>query len=236
MGAGPPTVDPDTIDLDTFLNTSTSQASTPGQASSHSRVAMPDADRMAVVGIFVDDSGSMKGFEGAVIEGLNLSVEAFRGAKGSDFYLDVRGFMKEYFKGLLKDITTGTFKREVYYPDYESTPLISYGIDQLQKLREKARQYMELGIPTTVSQLLITDGFPNTESHVAEEYPDFIEQQDYIVGMGVSHNYSEDRAAAFRELFERMGIKVMVTPQSDPAEVRHGINQFSQSVASIASC
>lgn len=228
-----------TIDLDAFLmrNVKPTANQAGGQSSARPRklgIAMPETDRVVAVGIVVDDSGSMEGYRQAVIEGLNLSVEAFRGAKGSDFFLDIRGFKGQYFKGLLKDILPDTFNG--YVPNYGHTPLISVSINQLNDLREQAKQYRDLGIPATISQLLITDAEPNGESYGTRDYLGAIESTDYLVGMGISDSrHSEAHENTFRELFESMGISTIVTPRSNAADIRHAINQFSQSVASIAS-
>jgi hypothetical protein len=216
------------VDLDDFLELEPD----PSQQNTSKVVNMPSADRMAIVGIFVDDSGSMSGLSRSVIDGLNTSVEAFKGAKGSDFLLDVYGFCGRYYDGMLKDIPDDAFRR--YSPDYNSTPLISHSVEQLNRIREKAKQYRNMGIPTTVALLIITDGLPNYESMEPKEFGGHVEPGDYIVGMGVAHPGSDTGVMEFRDLFKEMGIEDVVTPNSDPADIRHAINQFSMSVASIA--
>ena len=193
---------------------------------------MPDADRMAVVGVFVDDSGSMDHLRQSVIDGLKLSVDAFRGARGSDFFLEVRGFNGSYFSGMLRDVKDDSFDR--YNPNFGSTPLISHAISSLKELRTKAEQYRGMGIPTTVALLIITDGLPNSEYEVPGDFSTNIAAGDYIVGMGVAERQDEEAVAVYKKLFREMGIMKSVTPSSAPAEVRHAINQFSQSVASIS--
>jgi len=191
---------------------------------------MPAADRLVVLGIFLDDSGSMSGLERAVQQGLALSVASFRGAKGSDWYLDVRGFRTIYFQGMLKDVTDDTF--DGYEPDYGSTPLISHGFRQLDGLHKTAGSYREIGIPTTVGQLLMTDAEPNGEDYKAEDFVEHIRCGDYITGMGI---VGESRySSSFQTLFTRMGIERILTPRSQEAEVRHSFDEFSQSVSAIA--
>ncbi|MDO8668846.1 MAG: hypothetical protein Q7K65_00950 [Candidatus Buchananbacteria bacterium] len=223
-----PEPDQDEIDLDQFLNVQAMQS----PRRSPARLIMPEADRMAIVGIFVDDSGSMDHLRRAVIDGLNLAVEAFKGAKGSDFFLDVRGFKGSYFSSMLRDVIDDQF--DSYQPNWGSTPLFDYSIDHLRDLRAKAKQYRDLGIPTTVALLITTDGFPNSGDKRASDFQRLIENGDYIVGMGVAPIGNDESMREYRQVFSDMGITKVVTPHSDPAEVRHAINQFSQSVASIA--
>ena len=220
-----------TVDLDQFLNLQGDQAAQSGGSSA--RVEMPEADRVVMVGIFADDSGSMENLRQAVIDGLKMSVEAFKGAKGSDFYLDVRGFCGTYFSGMLKDVKDDSFDR--YDPGFGSTPLVSHAISHIKGLTGKAKQYRSMGIPTTIALLIMTDGQPNEDSCDPSDFKSCIESANYIVGMGFAESNNEGAVRKYRSLFKEMGIEKTVTPKSAPAEVRHAINQFSQSVASIAS-
>jgi hypothetical protein len=217
------------VDLDQFLNLQPDPD--PNAAEPGSRGILPEMDRVTVVGIFVDDSGSMDGLGHAVLDGLALAVSAFKGAKGSDFYLDVRGFRGELFSGPLKNVQGDSFKD--YAPEYNCTPLVTHTKDHLRKLHEQAKQYQMVGIPTTVALLIITDGLPNEESCSARDFAEVVGPGDYVVGMGITKR-GESGVASYKELFREMKITKTVTPTADAAEVRHAINQFSQSVASIA--
>ncbi|MDP3771201.1 MAG: hypothetical protein Q8R16_02800 [bacterium] len=216
-----------TVDLDQYLHTGAGQPAQPEPA--HATLVMPEAHRICLVGVLADDSGSMCGLEQAVIEGLNLSVEAFRGAKGSDFFLDVRGFHGTLFRGALKDVQDGSFNT---YGTGGNTPLVSHAISLLKELHAKAEQYRNLGIPATVALLLVTDGLPEGDEAAPDEFPKHVQAGDYVVGMGIAGH--EAHVATFKALFQAMGIAKVVTPRAAAAEVRHAINQFSQSVASIA--
>jgi hypothetical protein len=228
-GNGSTQADP-TVDLDQFLNTG---AGDPAQAAQGSRaVTLPEADRIVIVGILADDSGSIRnsGLERAVIDGLKLSVDAFRGAKGSDFALDVRGFKRSLFCGMLKDAGEHAF--DGYAADFDHTPLVAHAGSFLRELHAKAEQYRNMGIPVTVALLLVTDGLPYCDSEDPEAFTALIAAGDYVVGMGIGDD--EHAVAKFSALFKAMGIAKVMTPKAAPAEVRHAINQFSQSVASIA--
>lgn len=228
-GNGTPPNEP-VVDLDQFLNTGAGDPAQPAPGTS--AVTMPEADRIAIVGILADDSGSIRdaGLEQAVVDGLTLSVEAFRGAKGSDFALDVRGFKGQLFRGMLKDVCEDSFRG--YEADYGETPLVSHASSFLRELHTKAEQYRAMGIPATVALLIVTDGQPNGEEAQPEDFKKHIVAGDYIVGMGIGNG--ERSVATFSALFKTMGVAKVVTPKAAAAEVRHAINQFSQSVASIA--
>ena len=215
------------VDLDQFLNLQPD--ADPNASKSGSLGMLPEMDRVTVVGIFVDDSGSMDGLQQAVRDGLALAVSAFKGAKGSDFYLDVRGFRGELFSGALKNVKDDSFKD--YDPNFNCTPLVAHTSDHLRKLHERAKQYQVAGIPTTVALLVITDGMPNNDCD-AEDFAEVVGPGDYVVGMGITKS-GERGVAEYKKLFHEMGIAKTVTPKADAAEVRHAINQFSQSVASI---
>jgi len=220
-----------TVDLDNFLQLNAGQADP--SACQCQNLVLPQTDKIVIVGIFLDDSGSMEGLEQAVRDGLHLAIAGFSGARGSDFYLDIRGFKAVYFQGMLKDVEESAF--DGYYGSYRSTPLVAYSIGHLQELKALARRYRDLGIPTTVAQLIMTDGQPEWDSESPDSFRQQIESGDYIVGMGIVKDRNENEICQYRELFREMGITKTVTPRSQPAEVRHAINQFSQSVASLSS-
>ncbi|MBI3633159.1 MAG: hypothetical protein HY226_02610 [Candidatus Vogelbacteria bacterium] len=220
------------VDLDNYLKFKLDPKSE-GTTADISGLVMPKADRLVVVGFGIDDSGSLQGLESAVKKGLEAAVEAFKGAKGSDFYLVLRGFGKVYFKGFIDKLTPQII--DSYSAYYGSTPLITLSIKLMKEVREIANSYRNAGIPTTVAALIITDGAPNMESYVPSNFAEYIQATDYIVGMGIRYADGEDGKDLYKDLFTKMGIKTpAMTPSSDPAVIRHAINQFSQSVASIA--
>lgn len=220
----PPPTQSEEISLDEFLDLN--HKSVAENIKNH---PVPEADRVVVVGIMIDDSGSMVDLRHALIDGINLSIEAFRGAKGSDFYLDVRGFKKTYFKNFLRDLTDGSFGD--YKPDYESTPLVATAISHFKSLRESEKKFQTMGIATTLAMLIITDGFPQDDPDEPVDFANIIRYDDYIVGIGCAEK-GED-IPKYKAIFKEMGIKNIFTPTSTSAEIRHAINQFSQSVATL---
>lgn len=221
------------VDLDEFLNIQTWEPT--GQIPEPSDTAvMPESDRMAVVGMLIDNSGSMDGLEQSVLDGLNLGIESLKGAKGSDFYLDIRSFTDTIFKGPITQFNLSRFK---YIPNLNHTPLVGTSTKILKDLHKKAEQYRNLGIPTTVALLIVTDGQPTGEDREESTFNEFrkeIKAGDYIVGMGITRNNNESAVTMYRDTFSGMRTTKTVTPMSNPTEIRRAMNQFSQSVASIA--
>lgn len=193
------------------------------------RSTMPDSDKVTVVGIFVDDSGSImdSGLTSDIVSGVNLCIEALRGAKGADFYLDITGFIRNYYSGMLRDYDGGFEKH--YNPTYGATPLVTYAVNQYTDLRVRAEQYAAQGIPSTVSYLVLTDGHPNGDI-APESFKAKLRNGDFVVGIGVRREQND--IAAYREVFTNMGIKKILTPKATGSEIRHAVNEFSRSVVS----
>lgn len=215
------------IDLDTWLQGGAGEpTSVPSRGQ---QMAMPDSDRVVVVGILADDSGSIanQGLATAMVEGLNLGMEAFKGSRGSDYFLHVVGFGNTiYYTGPLKNLPSNAFERYRAYYDY--TPLVGTAIRLINDLRDVAGRYTQMGISTTVAMLIITDGIPEHDSNDPGDFKRHFTSNDYVVGMGVTGQMDK---AVYHKLFASMGITAIFTPKSDPADVRHAIHEFSRSAA-----
>lgn len=224
-------LDIDDVTLDSLLNVSSVKTD---QASLGQMVNIPSSNRVVVVSMLIDDSGSMRGMEDAVMEGLNKSIESFKGAKGSDFYVEVYGFKGTLFAGMIADVDGSSF--EDYYPNYGETPLVTKAIAGLERARKKTESYRAMGISTTLAMLLLTDGRPNYDEYTPEDFKKCIAFGDYIVGMGIAPDNDDSLIMQFKDLFAKMGIekKNIFTPSVNEAAVRHAIDQFSQSVSAIA--
>lgn len=212
------------IDLDAFMGAAPEEENQPANQIFTSN--MPDSDRITIIGVFADDSGSIldAGLEKDVVSGVNLCVNALKGAKGADFYLDIRGFGTTFYSSLLKNYSD--FGRG-YDPRYDSSPLVRQTMRQYEFLRAKAEEYTRQGIPASVAYMIITDGLPNRDvdkSHFKEK----VVAGDFIVGIGVQSAGADK--VAYKELFSGMGIKKIMTPRASGSEIRRAVNEFSQSV------
>lgn len=223
-----------TTDLDAFLKQSNNHR-LPASTGSVAPDDLPQTDKVVVVGIMVDDSGSIRnaGLGQAVLDGLKLGVQSLRGARSSDYYLIVRGFQGVIFEGMLRTVQADSF--ETYDPSFGSTPLVQTSIGLLSALRGKAEEYRAMGVPTSIAMLILTDGMPVDDYVSPREFGEHIRPSDYIVGMGIARDGDSDAEGKYQELFQNMGVKRVMTPKDDPADIRHAMNEFSQSVASVVS-
>jgi len=230
----------DDIDFDDFLKKEQVKKASSSQQQSQATVEliMPNSDRVTVVGILVDDSSSIgeRYLTNSIIEGVQLGMEAFRGARGSDFFLHIQGFKRVYFSGLLADMDMENFKQE-YYPNLTYTPLVTTALLLLDAIRKIAEGYRSKGIPATEALLMITDAGTWQENHVPEEFAEKLKGSScYVEAIGVALPKHPQDEVFYKGIFMRMGLveENIKTPSSNPAEVRHAINEFSRSVSSIA--
>ncbi|MEK7628623.1 MAG: hypothetical protein AAB421_04390 [Patescibacteria group bacterium] len=235
------------VDLDKFLKAPGSGAGAPppvdyqrvGQRAGSSTtpvgggLVQPNRDRLVIVGILADNSGSIagRGLEGAIREGLALSINAFRGAKGADFYIKGVGFKGDvYFDGMIRDIPENAV--DSYAAGRANTPIVHDSIVLLTDLHAKAQVQRDKGIQTTVAMIILTDDEPAGDSGSPPEFAAIISEGDYITGIGAAED--ESAVGRYTSLFGAMGISKILTPKADPREVRRALNQVSQSVATIA--
>lgn len=219
------------VDLDQWLGSR--QLPAPSKTTTPSRLALPNTDRMVIVGAVIDDSRSIANanLTHTVIDGMKLVVQSLQGARGADYYLDFTGFDRQIFDGMLSSARADSF--DGYDPSFGSTPLVATAVRHLVRQRERAGGYREIGIPVTISLLLLTDGLPVDDPTPPQQFGEMVNAADYIVGMGIAPKGDKRAEAVYRGLFQQMGITRVYTPSSDPADVRHAMNEFSQSVASI---
>lgn len=187
----------------------------------------PVGDKVTVTGIFVDDSGSIHnaGLEQAMIDGVNHCLDALKGAKGADFYLDIRGFTGSYYRGMLKDMSAPFGGN--YSAEFDFTPIVEYSARHYAEMRMKVDEYTSRGIPSSVAYAIFTDGLPKNDAHPSN-FADLVRSDDFIVGIGICSG-SVDKVS-YRELFRQMGIKKSMTPRATASELRHAMNEFSRSV------
>lgn len=214
-----------TMDLDSFLGNAKS-------SSSSNLPNMPESDKITVVGILVDDSGSMVDSAADVISGVNQVLDALRAAKSADFYVNIHGFTGTYYTGMLRDLKE-TFGSK-YYAAHGESPLIDTAIKNYKLMQEITDTYSSQGIPSTVAYLVMTDALPNGDMNYPTTFKDLIAQNpaNLVVGMGITR--SPSGAIEYQNLFSLMGITKMMTPSASGSEIRNAMNEFSRSVVSAA--
>jgi hypothetical protein len=221
-------------DLDKFL---TGGGAPTVNASSGATIgAIPDSDRVLILGLATDDSGSIdqSGLSSGVKEGVELCFKACSGIKGSDAHILWKGFNRTYFNGLVR--SHNLEDKSLFHsfnPDHHETPLLSQlCIPMMKEIHDLAQKYSAQGIATTVALLIMTDGRASPgETNLSSEFVSLILPTDYIVGMGVSNSESEIKY--FTDFFKSVSIKRTVSPKASATELRRAMNAFSQSVANL---
>jgi len=194
--------------------------------------------RAVLLTLLLDDSGSIafRGNEQAVRDGHNEIVKALRASKQSDdilaqcSYLN-RGILYPYqFIAQVPALDSRNFKAS------GATPLYDCSIVTLGSVLAKSREFTSSGVPINTVTLIVTDGHDEGSRHRARDvYPivqDMLAQESHIVaGMGI-----DDGDTDFQAVFHSMGIpdNWILTPQSDPHDIRRAFQLFSQSALSVA--
>jgi len=117
------------------------------------------------------------------------------------------------------------------------TPLYDRSIVTLGSVLAKSREFTSSGVPINTVTLIVTDGHDEGSQHRARDvYPivqDMLAQESHIVaGMGI-----DDGDTDFQAVFSSMGIpdNWILTPQSDPHDIRKAFQLFSRSAISASS-
>ncbi|HET6314226.1 MAG TPA: hypothetical protein VFH60_10340 [Chloroflexia bacterium] len=196
------------------------------------------ATRAILLTLLLDDSGSIAagGNEQAVRDGYNEVVKALRESRQADdilaqcSYLN-RGILYPYeFIGHVPLLDVRNFSA------YGITPLYDRAIVTLGAVLAKSREFTASGVPTNTVTLIVTDGHDEGSVHRARDvYPivqDMLAQESHIVaGMGI-----DDGDTDFRAVFRSMGVpdNWILTPRSDPKEIRQAFQLFSRSAISAS--
>ena len=194
--------------------------------------------RAVLLTLLLDDSGSIafRGNEQAVREGHNEIVKALGASKQSDdilaqcSYLN-KGVLYPYqFIAQVPTLDARNFKA------CGATPLYDRSIVTLGSVLAKSREFTSSGVPVNTVTLIVTDGHDEGSLHRARDvYPivqDMLAQESHIVaGMGIN-----DGDTDFYEVFRSMGIpdNWILTPQSDPHDIRKAFQLFSRSAVSAS--
>lgn len=189
-----------------------------------------------IVAVLVDDSGSIRfaGNTEAVREGHNGIIDALKGSKQLDQILMYTQYLSS---GVVlnafvllenaKRLDTHNFNPQGGTPLYDNT------IALLQMVLAKTHEYQSNGIPVRTVTLIATDG--NDEGSVRSSARDvakivtdmLMSEQHIIAAMGIN-----DGRTDYHQVFSEMGIRPewILTPSSDPSEIRKAFAVFSQSV------
>ena len=225
---------------DGTLSTSSLQALTAvdlgAQIQSGLGVAVDDvhASEVVLLTIMPDDSGSIRfgGNAQAVRDGHNLVLDALGACKQRDGILAHTRYLNGSVLFPYRPLDQAVRMSAANYDPNEGTPLYDQAVVLLGSVLAKTREFEDAGVVARSVTLLITDGSDQhsrraTARDVAALAADLARMESHIVAaMGIA-----DGVTDFRRIFREMGIedRWILTPGSDPSEIRRAFQVFSQS-------
>ncbi len=206
------------------------------QAALGTPVGEVEATEVVIVAMLVDDSGSIRfaGNAQAVRDGHNLVIEALTGSKQKDRILIHTRYLNGNYILFPYCLLDGAVKMDQSnYNPMGGTPLYDESVVILGTVIAKVREFADNGVPVRAITLIVTDGHDEgsrkaSPGDVKTLVDDMLSTERHIIAaMGVDDGGVMD----FREVFKEMGIpdEWILTPGSDPKEIRQAFNTFSQS-------
>ncbi|MFH1098784.1 MAG: hypothetical protein V1723_02610 [Candidatus Uhrbacteria bacterium] len=191
------------------------------------------ASEVFLVGILVDDSGSIRFASNAqaVRDGHNGVMTALKDSKqGSGILVHCR-----YLNGtILYEVVPLDQAVEMTAHNYDPngcTPLYDQAIVLLGTIAAKAQEFADAGVVCRTATLLVTDGNDEHSRARAVDVKKIVDamlkaERHIVAGLGV-----DDGSTNFRQVFRDMGIRDewMLTPGNTPSEVRRAFQVFSRS-------
>ena len=194
------------------------------------------ASEVVLAALMPDDSGSIRGIQNGprlMCEGVNLVVDSLIASKQQDNILITNRYLngKLLFPFVQLDQAKRMDGRN--YPADGGTPLRDQMVVLLGTLIAKIQEFADNGVPARGIALVITDGRDEhsvraSAADVKKIVKDLQRTERCIVaGMGID----DGGQVNFREIFRELGIddKWILTPKSDPAEIRRAFEVVSRS-------
>lgn len=192
------------------------------------------ASEVLLVTMMPDDSGSIRfgGNAQAVRDGHNLVLESLEACGQRDAVLVHTRYLNGHVLQPYVALEQAQTLTSANYDPALGTPLYDQAVVLLGSVLAKAEEFAQAGVVARSVTLLITDG---ADCHsvragageVRSLVDDMMRAETHIVAaMGI-----DDGATDFREVFREMGIedRWILTPGSDPHEIRQAFQVFSQS-------
>lgn len=192
------------------------------------------ASEVVLLTMMPDDSGSIHGAgnEQAVRDGHNLVIDALARSKQREGILAHTRYLNGHVLFPYVPIDQAILMTAKNYHATQGTPLYDQSVVLLGSVIAKAQDFARNGVVARSVTLLITDGADQHSTRckardVAALVGDMQRSETHIVAaMGI-----DDGSTPFREVFREMGIedRWILTPGSDPGDVRRAFQLFSQS-------
>ncbi len=194
------------------------------------------ASEVVLVTLMPDDSGSIRfmGNAQAVRDGHNLVIETLGRTKQAGAILAHNRYLNGSVLYPYCPVAQAVRMTSSNYDPSLGTPLYDQAVVLLGTVLAKTQEFSESGVPARSVTLILTDGADEGSSwakagDVRALVRDMVASEAHIVAaMGV-----DDGRTRFRDVFHEMGIedRWILTPGSDPAEIRKAFAVFSQSAA-----
>lgn len=199
------------------------------------------SSEVVLVSGVIDDTGSIQyaGCTQAVIDGYNLIITSLRASKQSG---DVLVTATLFNNGLLHpyvSLSQAVLLDSNNYRPNGGTPLYDRTLEGCGLVAVKTQEFSDQGIPVRSVTVIVTDGEDNqSRARIQEVKPvirDMLRTENHIVAaMGIGQGKAQQDA--FRNIFREMGIEDqwILTPSSDPSEVRKAFAVVSQSAVRVS--
>jgi len=192
------------------------------------------SSEVVLVTVMPDDSGSIRfmGNADAVRGGHNVVIETLVKSAQRDSILAHNRYLNGAVLYPYCPVTQAAKMTSSNYDPSLGTPLYDQAVVLLGTVIAKTQEFSGSGVPARSVTLIITDGADEgsrwakakdvralvTDMHASEAH--------IVAAMGI-----DDARTPFREVFREMGIedRWILTPGSDPGEIRRAFALFSQS-------
>ena len=191
-------------------------------------------NEVILVSLLLDDSGSIDFGNNTqnIIDGHNLLIDAFKGAKQQENIL----WMCQTLNGrVISPWCELASAPRLPHPQYKAdggTPLYDASMIHLASVLAKFKEFEQSGVPARTITAIVTDGKDeHSRDHRAmdvQRFVDSLASREHHILAGVGIQYQQ---VPFRTVFGSMGIpdKWILTPKSDPKEIRAAFQTLSQS-------
>jgi len=181
----------------------------------------------------MDDSGSieMAGNTQAVKDGHNLLLAAFQDSKQKEgFLVHTRYLHGTVLFPFVKLADAKKMDGHNYRPNGD-TPLYDQTLVTLGSVIAKTKEFEDAGVPARSITTIVTDGADTSSrsgaAQVKSVVEDMLKKEKHIVAFLAV----DDGSTNFKAIARSMGIRDewILTPKSDPKEIRKAFNVLSQS-------
>lgn len=191
------------------------------------------ASEVVLVGVLIDDSGSMGVNVDVTIEGHNLILDAVKETKQRSGILVTTSYLHGTQINAFVQVDQATKLDSTNYNPGGGTPLYDRAIVFLGQMIAKRQECLDNGQSVRCVSLIVSDGADNQSNHRAQDVAalvaDMNRTEEHIIqAMGIDDGFTN-----FRQIFRSMGIedRWILTPKNTHGEIRKAFQLASRSSA-----